>query len=270
MIVTSSNNFFIYDNQTKLCLGDFDFIDIIKPSSIYPEYETQIKQILEKDKTRLLDSFSFSKNPNFIAVGSTKLTTIFLIKTDFTSIIPSDEAPSLAGYIKIQNPAAKEYKMSIQMDPLNKYNCVISNNCVLLNNFKSVEEYQIWTPPENDFSIKKEKDISEELKITYSQYVNRHCTKTLKRLVSFCVDTLYLYEVEYNVTTKKHSNAQRLAQVHIPNQARINKIVLSLTNNFVSLLFSKKSLKTFSIDHKKNIFYPKSEMEVINCHVLLF
>jgi len=192
-IVTSQDYIYIYDNYTKLNLGKLNFFDILQKSSIYNEDEKALKNLSEREKQKLIDSISFSKNEDYITIGSARLTTLFLLKTNLTSLYSdTEQEPQIIGYIYFEQTPHKDHYLNVSMDPFSKYNCLISGQHAILSNFKVPEEFKIPSKSNQDMEIEDQKD---ENRNVFSEYLTVHCTKTKKTFVVCDHENINIYRL---------------------------------------------------------------------------
>lgn len=269
LVLCSSTIFHLYDNLTKLHLGKIDFLELLKSSSINSQYEASLKSIPEKDRHRIFDSISFCKNPDFFAIASSKLATIFLIKTNLTTIYNEDSPPSeLFGYIQVKSQPSKECPLTVTMDPFSKYDCLVSNNNVAITNFKSLLDFKIpIIKPDKEMEIStdksKEKENNDDLNVAYAVYLERYSSKTVKTIVVCNQDLICVYEVKFDKTSNRYDHLQPLFNFVNNNPLRVSHIHLNYRNNLLAVKYFKKYAKVFSFDFKKRTITQKVEFEVI-------
>jgi len=260
--VTNQDSIYIYDNYTKLNLGKLNFFEILQKSSIYNEDEKTLKSLSEREKQRLIDSISFSKNEDYITIGSARLSTLFLLKTNMTSLINEEDLePQIIAYIYFGQTAYKDHPLNVSMDPFSKYNCLISSQYTILSNFKVPEEFKIENQPQEDMEIEDQKENNNNSSVL-SEYLNVHCTKTTKIFVVCDQENINVYKAHFVKESAGYRDLELLISIKNPATPKIAKIQINYKNDLLAIYYQRKLIRIFSLDFEKRISSLNNEFEV--------
>ena len=261
MILTAQSIIYIYDNYSRLSLGKVDFYEALKKSPLAVQYEPLLKTYADREKHRIVEAITFCKAEDYIALTSAKLGTLFLIKTNLTSLIKDPILePQIVGYIQWEYPPPKEFSVQLTMDPFSKYNCIISAQSSFLTNFKQPIKFKVSLNEEIQ-SISEKKEPT-EMKNVLAEYLYSHCNKTRKCFTVCSQERISIYTVECNSKKVEYFGLRLLMTVQSTIAPKISQIQINYTCNMVLVRYQRRTVKVYAIDWGQEVLSQKVDFEV--------
>ena len=268
---TNSGKIFVTDNITRSIICKLDFGELLHASAnIHKRLVSNLSELIEKDRSKLLDAVEFCKDNNYLIIASLKLFNIFLVRINYDPLGRVEENRAEVVLIKellLENSKNKMVRLS--PDPFSKYNLCLSgyNPCVVnLKDGKSwplrqhltkgrdsqqlptqqIEaELEINENSNNTASNRELENSDEPSNFVYTYFLDRYCTKEHKEVIVVQKDLLLVIKFRYNKTTHEFYDFQEGARYAIPITFQLHNMQLSQSNRFLVLKHQKKSLKVF-------------------------
>lgn len=286
---TSGGKIYIIDNITRGIVAKIDFGELILANDgVSKQLVPNLEELIEKERSKLLDAVEFCKNNKFLVIASLKLSNLFLIRIDYDPLGRTENNHIeivLLRELLAENVKNKTVKLS--PDPFSKYNiCLSGYNPGVINlkmgkpsSFKSflanvkeqVMDVEVDVVKDPEGSNTSMKDMNgegfEESQFIFANFLDRHCSKEIKEVLVVQKNLIVIVKFRYEKLTREFSNFQLAARFVISVTFQLHNMQLSQSTQFFALKHQKKSLKVF--EYNNGVINSVRDFEVI-CFTYLF